>query len=109
MYNPRTVSDLVSDKNRLLNSVQAYTASGAAQLKYLKNCALSDKSTKLGRYVDQYITNISGYSAITDLAPDGRGSHFTKWPLMGDIFVQNHWWGVKQPNLQYNQSNNVKI
>ena len=66
--------------------------SGAAQLKYSKNCALSDKSTKLGRHVYQYITNISGYLAITGLAPDGRSSHITKWPLTGDIFVQNHWW-----------------
>jgi len=65
--------------------------SGAAQLKYSKNCALSDKSTKLGRHVDQYITNISGYLAITDLAPDGRGSHFTKCPLTDDISVQNHY------------------
>ena len=41
-------------------------------------------STKLGRHVDQYITNI-GYLAIIDLAPDGRGSHFTKRPLTDDI------------------------
>jgi len=56
------------------------------------------KSTKVGQHssniqrhdVDQYITNISGYLAITDLAPDGCGSNFTKWPLTGDIFIQNH-------------------
>jgi len=87
-----------------------FACSGAAQLKYSKNGALRDKSTKLGRHVDQYITNISGYLAITDLAPDGHGSHFTKWPLTGDIFVHNHWWRIdKQPNLQYNQSDNLKI
>jgi len=36
--------------------------------------------------------NLTPGLAITDLAPDGRGRHFTKWPLTGDIFVQNCWW-----------------
>jgi len=80
--------------------------SGAAQLKYSKNCALSDKSTKLGRHVDQYITNISGYLAITDLAPDGRGSHFAKWPLTGDIFIHNHE-AYNTINLTILKSNNL--
>jgi len=90
MVTKHTYSTITLHRNKF-TPLMTYR-SGAAQLKYSKNCALSDKSTKLGRHVDQYITHISGYLTITDLAPDGRGNHFTKWSLMGDIFVQNHWW-----------------
>ena len=42
----------------------------------LSSSAFFDKSTKFGTKVDQYIMNKSGYAAIGQLTPGGRGSHF---------------------------------
>ena len=52
------------------------------------NCSFCDKSTKFGRCVDRYIGNKTGYWAITNSHPGGRGSHFSKWPpAVGQTFL----------------------
>ena len=75
MVTKRTYSTITLHRNKF-TPLMTYR-SGAAQLKHSKNCALSDKSTKLGRHVDQYITHISRYltafSALTLLVGRQEG------------------------------------
>ena len=66
-----------------------------------KNCALYDKSKRLGTHVEHTIRNIFGYRGISDLTPDDLGDHFQNgrhFLLFWHIFL--HYTALKLPPFE---------